>query len=373
MKKANSILWFSVFVFIACCSKVKNEENVRIDRTIMFDRFPDSLIATSVRSVDYILLEDVKESAFSEINKLVMKNGNIYIGDFRNHKIIVFDLAGNFKFAIDRKGRGPQEYLEIKNFAVDDHSIYVIDNYRHILYVYDSRSGKYLNKKKLPVVVWDVECFDNGDFLFAFAPLPGGSLSGKQSPHRLFVMDSNCRIKRRLFTYSEEDPIGKQTYFSTTEDRIVFHSCGSDVFTVFSKNNADTMFNIAVDFGPNKIPRDSRADIHAINENGYHYLYGTPVMCRDYIALEVSIGDFSDCFLYDGKNGGITVNSAESSFKCLWFPLCSYNDKYVCFLAGDDSYKSLVADGFERAEPVVEEHLVNGGGVLVLYTMGDDS
>lgn len=44
--------------------------------------------------------------------------------------------------------------------------------------------------------------------------------------------------------------------------------------------------------------------------------------------------------------------------------------KYVCFLAGDDSYKSLVADGFERAEPVVEEHLVNGGGVLVLYTMG---
>ena len=67
-------------------------------------------------------------------------------------------------------------------------------------------------------------------------------------------MDSNCRIKRRLFTYSEEDPIGKQTYFSTTEDRIVFHSCGSDVFTVFSKNNADTMFNIAVDFGPNKIP-----------------------------------------------------------------------------------------------------------------------
>ena len=370
MKKANSILWFSVFVFIACCSKVKNEENVRIDRTIMFDRFPDSLIATSVRSVEYILLEDVKESAFSEINKLVMKNGNIYIGDFRNHKIVVFDLAGNFKFAIDRKGRGPQEYLEIKNFAVDDHSIYVIDNYRHILYVYDSRSGKYLNKKKLPVVVWDVECFDNGDFLFAFAPLPGGSLSGKQSPHRLFVMDSNCRIKRRLFTYSEEDPIGKQTYFSTTEDRIVFHSCGSDVFTVFSKNNADTMFNIAVDFGPNKIPRDSRGDIHAINENGYHYLYGTPVMCRDYIALEVSIGDFLDCFLYDGKNGGITVNSAESSFKCLWFPLCSYNDKYVCFLAGDDSYKSLVADGFERAEPVVEEHLVNGGGVLVLYTMG---
>ena len=86
--------------------------------------------------------------------------------------------------------------------------------------------------------------------------------------------------------------------------------------------------------------------------------------------LEVSIGDFLDCFLYDGKNGGITVNSAESSFKCLWFPLCSYNDKYVCFLAGDDSYKSLVADGFERAEPVVEEHLVNGGGVLVLYTMG---
>ena len=35
----------------------------------MFDRFPDSLIATSVRSVNYILLEDVKESAFSEINE----------------------------------------------------------------------------------------------------------------------------------------------------------------------------------------------------------------------------------------------------------------------------------------------------------------
>ena len=170
MKKINTILWFSIFVFAACSSEIKNVENIKIDRTIVFDHSSDSLIATSVRSVDYILLEDVKESAFSEINKLVMKNGNIYIGDFRNHKIVVFDLAGNFKFAIDRKGRGPQEYLEIKNFAVDDHSIYVIDNYRHILYVYDSRSGKYLNKKKLPVVVWDVECFDNGDFLFAVAP-----------------------------------------------------------------------------------------------------------------------------------------------------------------------------------------------------------
>ena len=107
MKKINTILWFSIFVFAACSSEIKNVENIKIDRTIVFDHSSDSLIATSVRSVDYILLEDVKESAFSEINKLVMKNGNIYIGDFRNHKIVVFDLAGNFKFAIDRKGRGP--------------------------------------------------------------------------------------------------------------------------------------------------------------------------------------------------------------------------------------------------------------------------
>lgn len=97
-----------------------------------------------------IPLETNDESIMGDIDKIIIKNQKIYILDSKKTKsLFVFDLRGKFLNKICRKGRGPGEYIQIKDFQVmenDEIIIYGAAPYKLMRF---NKQGRFIKEKKI--------------------------------------------------------------------------------------------------------------------------------------------------------------------------------------------------------------------------------
>ncbi len=93
----------------------------------------------------YIRLSD--EELISSIERILIEDERIYIFD-GSDKIVCFDMSGNVLFSIKNKGKGPKEYVEISDFALDktNDRVVILDNGKRKLIFYDSNSGDFLSE-----------------------------------------------------------------------------------------------------------------------------------------------------------------------------------------------------------------------------------
>lgn len=367
------VLSIYVCLLLSCGSnRAPQETEAIVNDTTVFHTAAQGYIADLVRTVEYVPLELSDESIYAEITKMIIKDDRIFICDKHNAKIVVFDIQGNFLYAINRRGHGPQEYVEMVNFTVGDNKVYTLDNVLGKVNIYKADNGEFVEKKELPIVAWDIAFLTDGQFLLATSPVGGHFFSKKQSRHRVFLTDADFKIKKRLFGYGKtvSDRFGKPFYFSETDRHIVFNYCISDVFHIFDRQNQDkAMQSTWIDFGNRKVPIKQRENPHWEDRNDYVYLYLTPIVCGDYIAFDIIMNGSCETFVYDKKTGFFYSNDYENSYNGLLPPLTSYRDKFVSELSSELVYDELVNDGFVKASPVVEAHIKNDGTALVLYTL----
>lgn len=369
MKKYYFLALLGLFyVFVACTDK-KGVHSVNVDEIYAFNTDQvDTTLSETIKAVDFIALQADGNSDIYEVDKMVLKNDLIFMGDFHAAKIVVYDISGKVKFVLDKRGAGPQEYLELKSFAVDDSNIYILDNYRHVVNVYDCDTGLFKQSMKLPFVAWDMEILDNDHFIFAFVPLEGGRLNMKQPPYKVLITDRKLQITKKYFEYdkNEYEFLGKNTYLASAQDGVIFNSMSSDDFTIFFTE--DSVKRIGVDFS-NRIPDKYRNQRKKILEEGYNYISQPPIVCQKYIVFEFSIGDNLISYIYDKKRKQFHSNSYYDCYNYLLDPKASYHDKLISYLDNYSLYEELVESGFARADSLVEQHLRNEGSILMLYTM----
>lgn len=354
-------------IFTSCADK--KEQVNRMDQVLSFDAtHVDTLLCNTIEKIDFLALEATGNSDVYGVNKMVVKNDLIFMGDFHSGKIAVYGMNGKVKFVLDRKGAGPEEYLELKSFAVDEQNIYTLDNFRHVVNAYDCRTGVFKQAKKLSFVAWDMEVLDNGHFIFAFIPMDGGKPNMEQPPYKVLVTDRNLEITNRYFKYEKDECefIGRRTYFTSMKDGVVFSSMDADTFTVFF--SADSLKRVAIDFA-DKIPDKYRSDRKKILENGYNYISQVPFLCKNYMAFEFSVGDNLISYIYDENAGCFFSNADISSYNYLFQPIASYQNRLVSYLDNYSLYEELVETDFVRASSEIEHHLQNEGAILIFYTM----
>lgn len=362
---------FSVFVLIVTCLACHKEAKtsaLHAEQAYHIDvKQADTLLRHHIKAIDYIPLEVDDRSFLFGVNKLAVQNNLLYLGDLRAGKIAAYDTLGNVRFVLDKKGQGPEEYLEIKTFAVDTDYIYTLDNFRHALNLYDCTTGTYVKSLKMPFVAWDMEILPDGNFIFAYIPLKGGVPNMAQTRHKLFITDRNLNIRKSLFEYAEKEAefIGRQTYFTASQRGVVFNSASSDDIYIFSGTDSVQQIKLQVKEG---IPQEYRQEQEKIEKEGYVYWTETPFLCKSYIALSMYTGEYIENMVFSTKSGTLSANDQVNTYKGLLPPVAAYRDKLVAYLDSYDIYEELIAHGFER-NASIEKHLEEEKPVLILYTM----
>jgi hypothetical protein len=105
-------------------------------------------------TIEIISLETKDESLIKEITKVRIFDDYIYIYD-RSYsgRLIVYDSNGNYIRKIGIKGEGPDDYIDISDFSLDEKSkkIIILSSIANCLIEY-TFEGNFIRKVKLPQI-----------------------------------------------------------------------------------------------------------------------------------------------------------------------------------------------------------------------------
>lgn len=139
-------------MLIFCSCVMKNSENDKLESIqLSVDNMDDNLemdISNLFDSLNYVSLETNDSVLISEVSNLKESNLDYFI--VSNDKVYRFSKSGKFVNCIGNKGQGPEEYISILDFQIDDDSqvVYIFDYFGRKISKYDF-DGYYIDSFKL--------------------------------------------------------------------------------------------------------------------------------------------------------------------------------------------------------------------------------
>ena len=140
------ILSLSIFLLYSC----SKQEQVTDTKKIIFNEEanPDFFNTLTCK---FIPLETNDSCLFNDIKEIQIVDNKIYIIDNKRSKLLVFDISGKFITQIGNLGNGPGEYLAPSNFNIDKEkqTITIADVGQSKLLYYDLNNYQYINSQKM--------------------------------------------------------------------------------------------------------------------------------------------------------------------------------------------------------------------------------
>ncbi|WP_323756250.1 6-bladed beta-propeller [Roseivirga sp.] len=232
-------------------SSVSTSEDVEV---IAVADIKVSKLSDVIDNINYTALKDHPDHRAHRIDKVLIEDGLIYIFDYSSGKSLsVYDLKGNFQFAITKPGQGPDQYLEVQDFLIDKGKIEVLDT-RGKLIFYDDQ-GTFERSEKLPFVAQALLKKDD-DYLFQTGKIPN-ELGENGKPcevvqYNLETKKSECVLEihngRRLNSSREKNML------KGIDNDFFYGTNFND--TIYRKQNGNFSPKFIFDFSPNALPSE---------------------------------------------------------------------------------------------------------------------
>ena len=136
------LIFFTIFFSYNCSqnNQTKRKEDVSSIKKIQINDVTKEEMQDLMILDSFITLSN--QVPLAPIKRVIIYKEQIYILDDQP-KIICFNMKGEILFKIDCKGAAPTEYLNIKDFAIDDKSerIVIFDNEKRRLFFHDLNIG----------------------------------------------------------------------------------------------------------------------------------------------------------------------------------------------------------------------------------------
>lgn len=369
------ICWLAIAcaVFVGCHNTTKTDEyhGDCID-TICCKNVGEAQWSQYVEDISFLRLKNSDSHPIAEATKVLANDKAIFLYSKKFHRIAAYGLDGEFMYEINRRGHGNNEYMEIANCCVNDRNVYIVDNVRHCVVIYDAATGAYRDKRPLSFNAWDMECLSDNEFLFTCLPNnPDVEFDMVQPKVAVWKTDSTfVNILHEYFPYSKDycEMVGKHVYFTRSGKNIVFHSFQNRGCFIFRPNSDDLQY---IDFiASHPIPAGKAYTYDEIMKREYAYLSDTPFVTERYICFDVGCGAYSETYLMSRQEKRIYRDKEdEDSKNTLLTPSLVIGDAFVFYLYDYDLYESLISSGFKRADDETEETLKKGGCCLIMYAM----
>jgi hypothetical protein len=161
MKK--SIFLFIAVVLLLACANEQKKIGRPVNHEIDFDYnncVEDFDLGTLTDSVMQIIpLETTDEALIANIDKIEIRNNQIYIMDQLAKSVYVYDMNGKYLNRINKVGQGPGEYTNLSYMTITDSVVIVLDHFIGKQIEYQIPSLQFWQEERIFDKFWSTELF----------------------------------------------------------------------------------------------------------------------------------------------------------------------------------------------------------------------
>ncbi len=171
VKRVISIL----FIFLCFVSIIKGQTDINdipynIDIKKNFKNIETVNLSRIGKELSYLPLETSPQCLIQEIDKILFSKSFIFVNDTRN-RLLQFDKNGKFLRQIGSLGRGPEEYLFVYDFCLNEETneIYIFFSDKMLVFSFE---GKFKKTNKLSFRIADAIILDKNSLMFHLPNVP---------------------------------------------------------------------------------------------------------------------------------------------------------------------------------------------------------
>lgn len=284
-KIIKDISYFVLALLLIDCNTKSNSDLSDIYKTIdssnyqnirLVDNSNYKIDSLKFEDVKYIVLETNENCLIGQIKKIKFRRNNIFIYDREiSNSLFMFDMNGKFIRKIGNRGKGPNEYITMEDFDLDDaDGIYIYDQPRCRIIKFNE-NGENVENINLPI--WGVGfglITDNLFYIRVANHLFDDNTLGDMAKYTLFYWDN---IKRKIvyaqFPHQGENWLlyGNEKAHSNSQKPTFYKPAYSDNIYELAKSGAILRYSIITD--TERIPIDelnkmSDEEAHVASWNG---------------------------------------------------------------------------------------------------------
>jgi hypothetical protein len=221
-----------------------------------------------IGSVEVVRLETNVNSLIGDMRKIEFQNNKFYILD-RSQVLYLFDEKGNYINKLDKKGKGPGEYLEMRDFFVNkDGSVKILSS--HTILTYDSNLN-FIEQKAVRVrsdngrEINPIRFLPNGDFTFLYTGSFGlrDIIQGKYKA--LYCVNDKNKIVDEYLPVFSTVTMGHQNFYRSNDLVNYTNTFGND--TIYQIQDSYLIPKVHINFFEKKITEKDMMGNHAIFYN----------------------------------------------------------------------------------------------------------
>lgn len=287
---------FSAFIILVLCftscSKKHNSTAVNVDNNTIIN-YNDYDIELNdkidIEDYDIILLSNLNEDClFTNIAKTIIKDDKIYIlSGIKHKKLVVYNTNGDALYRIGNLGNGPEEYIAITDFTVDDdENVFIVDGISRKIIQFD-KNNKFMSKKDAGHEIWAITHLPNNEFLLGIC----GWDKSSAADFSLVRTDDSFKLLEGLMPKNETMDIN----FLFLSPQIVANDKNEYTFNLEINNNiilCDSLGQakriITLDFGKYNMPDEAKVSLDEnSNFSDYRFIIGGVYYANDKLWLHV--------------------------------------------------------------------------------------
>jgi hypothetical protein len=345
MKLSRIILGVIIVVTISCkqsTTKSEFKNIINITKNNIIDEIKISELCDTIWEVK---LRTQNNEVIGRISRVIATDSIILIADFKQQKIFLFNIHGDYINTINGKGKGPNEYHKISDVFINNwNEIEIIDlNGNKILYY--SLEGKFVRFAKNNIEQELINCaiqLQNGDYFYYLGEKQGIRNKKKYN----VIISSNGNLKYLLtnknkFTanFNSED-----SYIIKSSDGIFLHEPFRN--EIFKIENNQLIKEYFIDFKNGFIPEkafETNAQIfwesYIMNEKYYHFLGPVEITTNHIIFPLIKLkGEPPLLFVWINRktNKAIVTKKIvdKNNVSLNLIPKCTLHDVIICIETG---------------------------------------
>lgn len=358
-----------------------------IHKSTVIVNFPQSAASLNLmnkfQQIRFIKLETIEKSLIRRIDKLLLDDEHIYVLDKSISKLVIFSLDGKYINTINRKGKGPGEYMGIKDFTLNGDSIVLFDDIGQKLQFFNGQ-GEYCYERSTGLRFRNIHKFQGANYIMAAGSAQNG-FRPELEDYSILIGDPTDSIKiagfknnnfLKNFDYVVNDQL------VLFENELLYSPYLSNIIYGITEQGGfykKYFLNIINELPPDYYKKSSVENFHKyVQSNKITYFMGSFVENTRHLFLRLNSPDGEYAYLLYDKHGDtvfyynrILYNDYFITFN---FPLLASKNEFITAIDAHKAISSL--NNFKNHSVITSESLdllnsiqINDNPILMFYQL----